>query len=89
MPNKDLQTLEISYKKNYIQSIIVFLILKTLSEGTFSTNQNIQLYILDEKVKIHNYQNLLNNIAFSICFLHETLMILHLDGNSFLSDMIS
>ena len=53
-------------------------------------NQNIKLYILDEnKVKIHNNQNLLNNIAFLICILHEILTILHLDENIFVSDMIS
>ena len=28
---------------------------------------------------MYNYQNLLNKIAFSICFLHEILRILHID----------
>ena len=49
------------------------------------------MYCLDEnKVKNHYYQNLLNNIAFSIRFLHKILTILHPDENSFfLSDLIS
>ena len=41
------------------------------------------LHILDKnKVKIHNHQNLLNNIVFSIGFPHEILTILYLDENS-------